>query len=416
MSVDAVIKVERVSKQFKVFLDKGSSLKEKALFSNRRHYEERRVLNDISFSAKKGEVIGIIGENGCGKSTLLKLMSRIMFPDEGTITIKGRVSALIELGAGFHPDMSGRENIYTNAAIFGLTKSEIDARLDDIIRFSELEEYIDNPVRTYSSGMYMRLAFSVAINVDADVLLVDEILAVGDAAFQAKCFNRMREIKAAGTTIIIVSHSLGQVEQICDRTIWICQGHIKKMGVPREVHPQYMEYMGQKQVTAPESPSISKEPGPDAGVEDAESVNIDHEIGNFRVRLNAVCFQSDTGETDTLQCMTGSNMKILFHYKRKDSKVSQAVFGVHIYRNDGIDCYGTNTWIDDAFEIPLQDEGMVALKLKQIPLLQGQYTVDVAVHDHGGETYHHIFKALSFTTLTSRPYPGVVDIAHEWRY
>ena len=214
MDKEVAIQVQDVSKHFKVYLDKGSSLKEKVLFKNRRKYEERTVLENISFQVGKGEAIGIIGENGCGKSTLLKLMSKIMYPDSGSIQIKGQVSALIELGAGFHPDMSGRENIYTNASIFGLSKKEIDERLEDIIRFSELGDYIDNPVRTYSSGMYMRLAFSVAINVDADVLLVDEILAVGDAAFQAKCFNRMREIKASGTTIVIVSHSLGQIEQI----------------------------------------------------------------------------------------------------------------------------------------------------------------------------------------------------------
>ena len=227
MDKEVAIQVQDVSKHFKVYLDKGSSLKEKVLFKNRRKYEERTVLENISFQVGKGEAIGIIGENGCGKSTLLKLMSKIMYPDSGSIQIKGRVSALIELGAGFHPDMSGRENIYTNASIFGLSKKEIDERLEDIIRFSELGDYIDNPVRTYSSGMYMRLAFSVAINVDADVLLVDEILAVGDAAFQAKCFNRMREIKASGTTIVIVSHSLGQIEQICDRSIWIHHGVIR---------------------------------------------------------------------------------------------------------------------------------------------------------------------------------------------
>ena len=246
MGNDSVIRVDHISKQFKIFFDKGSSLKEKVLFKHRRRFKSHQVLQDISFEVAKGEAIGIIGENGCGKSTLLKMLSRIMYPDQGGIWIDGRVSALIELGAGFHPDMSGRENIYTNAAIFGLKRSEIDARLQDIIDFSELGTFIDNPVRTYSSGMYMRLAFSVAINVDADVLLVDEILAVGDAAFQAKCFNRMREIKASGTTIVIVSHSLGQIEQICDRTIWICDGQIRQQGAPRDVHPVYMDYMGRR--------------------------------------------------------------------------------------------------------------------------------------------------------------------------
>ena len=214
MDKDNAIEVKNITKDFKVYYDKGSELKEKMLFWKRNRYEKRHVLNGISFNVKRGEAIGLVGKNGCGKSTTLKMLTKIIYPDSGTIEMRGRVSSLIELGAGFHPDMSGRENIYTNASIFGLTKKEIDARLDDIIAFSELEDFIDNPVRTYSSGMYMRLAFAVAINVDADILLIDEILAVGDANYQAKCFNKLREIKAEGTTIVIVSHSLGQIEQM----------------------------------------------------------------------------------------------------------------------------------------------------------------------------------------------------------
>ncbi len=235
MKPENAIEVKNVKKKFKVFLDKGYTLKELTLFSKRRKYEEREVLKGISFEVKKGEAIGLIGHNGCGKSTTLKLLTKIMYPDSGTIEMKGRVSSLIELGAGFHPDMSGRQNIYTNASIFGLTRKEIDQRMDDIIAFSELEEFIDNPIRTYSSGMYMRLAFSVAINVDADILLIDEILAVGDANFQAKCFEKLHEIKRNGTTIVIVSHSMGQIEQICDKSIWIHDGVIKKMGKPSKV-------------------------------------------------------------------------------------------------------------------------------------------------------------------------------------
>ena len=242
------IEVRHVTKSFKVYFDKGTELKEKMLFWKRNKYENRKVLDDISFSVKKGEAIGLVGKNGCGKSTTLKMLTKIIYPNQGEIEMKGRVSSLIELGAGFHPDMTGRENIYTNAAIFGLTKKEIDARLEDIIRFSELEEFIDNPVRTYSSGMYTRLAFSVAINVDADILLIDEILAVGDANFQAKCFNKLREIKAEGTTIVIVSHSLGQIEQICDRSIWIKEGHIQMEGNPKDVHMEYLNYMNQERI------------------------------------------------------------------------------------------------------------------------------------------------------------------------
>ena len=218
------IEVRNITKKFKVYYDKGESLKEKVIFWKRNRYEERWVLNGISFDVKKGEAIGLIGKNGCGKSTTLKMLTRIMYPDSGSIEIKGRVSSLIELGAGFHPDMSGRENIYTNASIFGLSKKEIDQRLQEIIDFSEMEEFLDNPVRTYSSGMYMRLAFAVAINVDADVLLIDEILGVGDVSFQKKCFEKLKEIKANGTTIVIVSHSLEQIEKICEKSIWIEDG------------------------------------------------------------------------------------------------------------------------------------------------------------------------------------------------
>ena len=192
MKSDNAIEVRNVQKHFKVYKDKGHMLRERLIHLNRNKYEMREVLRGISFDVKKGESVGLIGKNGCGKSTTLKLLTKILRPNGGTIDIQGRVCSLIELGAGFHPDMSGRENIYINASIFGIKAKEVDQRLNDIIRFSELEEFIDNPVRTYSSGMYMRLAFSVAINVDADILLIDEILAVGDNAFQTKCFNKLK--------------------------------------------------------------------------------------------------------------------------------------------------------------------------------------------------------------------------------
>ena len=219
MENEIAIRVDDIYKSFRVYYDKGHSLKERILFKKRNAYEERSVINGMSFQIKKGESVGLIGHNGCGKSTTLKLLTRIIYPDRGLIEMNGRVSSLLELGAGFHPDLSGRENIYINASIFGLSRKEIDKRVDDIIRFSELEEYIENPVRTYSSGMYMRLAFSVAINVDADILLIDEILAVGDVNFQTKCFNKLVDIKKQGTTIVLVSHSAEQIERICERSI-----------------------------------------------------------------------------------------------------------------------------------------------------------------------------------------------------
>lgn len=248
MQRENAIEVNNITKSFKIYYDRGKSLKEVLVTRGRNKSERRQVLKGISFTVKKGEAVGLIGKNGCGKSTTLKLLTKIIYPDNGSIKMAGRVSSLIELGAGFHPDMSGRENIYLNASIFGLTRKEIDKKVDEIIRFSELEEFIENPVRTYSSGMYMRLAFSVAINVEADILLIDEILAVGDVSFQKKCFEKLKEIKDTGATIVIVSHSLDQIERICDRTIWIEDGLIREQDIPSVVHKDYLSEMEKKRL------------------------------------------------------------------------------------------------------------------------------------------------------------------------
>ncbi len=245
MEQQYAINVQDLVKSFKVYQDRTYSVKDRLLFRKNK-YETHTVINGISFQVKKGEAIGLIGSNGCGKSTTLKLLTRIIYPDSGSIQIQGRVSSLLELGAGFHPDMTGRENIYINAAIFGLSRKEIDRRIPQIIRFSELEAFIDHPVRTYSSGMYMRLAFSVAIHVDAEVLLIDEILAVGDVNFQQKCFDKLKSLKEHNTTIVVVSHSLGQIEEICDRTLWISHGKVIEDGRPAQVHKKYLAAMEQE--------------------------------------------------------------------------------------------------------------------------------------------------------------------------
>ena len=204
-------------------------------------FGELEVLKDINLTIKNGEAVALIGVNGSGKSTLLKLMTKIIYPNKGKINTYGKLTSLLELGAGFHPDFSGRENIYFNASIFGLTKKEIDNRIDQIIEFSELGSYIDNPVRTYSSGMYMRLAFSVAINVDADILLVDEILSVGDQHFQEKCLAKMKELKKSGKTMVFVTHSLGSARELCDRAVWLNKGIIQMDGNTDEVIDEYLK-------------------------------------------------------------------------------------------------------------------------------------------------------------------------------
>lgn len=247
MEKDVAIKVTHVSKDFKLYYDKANTLKEKILFFSKKNRSKNNVLHvlkDINIEIKKGESVALIGTNGSGKSTLLKLMNRIIYPTKGKITTDGKLTSLLELGAGFHDDFTGRENIYFNASIFGLTKEEIDKKLDQIIEFSELEEFIDNPVRTYSSGMYMRLAFSVAINVEADILLIDEILAVGDQHFQDKCFNKLIELKNAGKTIVIVTHSMDQVRRFCDRAIWLYEGEVHRDGQVKEVLEEYLKVCG----------------------------------------------------------------------------------------------------------------------------------------------------------------------------
>ena len=244
-----VIEVKNLSKHFKIYKDKRITLKEKILFFNSsKQYEVRSVLKNINLTINKGEVVGLVGSNGSGKSTLLKIMSRILYPNSGDIVVNGTVSSLLELGAGFHPDLTGKENIFTNASIFGLSRREIEKKLDEIIAFSELEEYINAPVRTYSSGMYMRLAFSVAINVDAEILLIDEILAVGDARFQSKCFGKLNELKSRGTTIVIVSHDMGTLNHMCNRLVWIKDGLVEIDAEPKMVTDLYMGYMNRSNV------------------------------------------------------------------------------------------------------------------------------------------------------------------------
>lgn len=239
-----VINVKNMSKDFVIYGDKANTLKEKIIRFRSNKKEIFHVLKNIDLKIEKGETVALIGVNGSGKSTLLKLITKIIYPTKGSIKVNGKLTSLLELGAGFHQDFSGRENIYFNASIFGLSKKEIDERIEDIINFSELGEFIDSPVRTYSSGMYMRLAFSVAINVDADILLIDEILAVGDQRFQEKCLNKMLELKKQGKTMVFVSHSAQSVKFLCERAVWLDKGTIKMDGNTKDVLAEYEKECG----------------------------------------------------------------------------------------------------------------------------------------------------------------------------
>lgn len=429
------IEVKNVTKKFKLYHDKGKMLKERAISWKRNKFEERWVLNGISFSVKKGEAIGLIGHNGCGKSTTLKLLTRIMYPTDGSIEIQGRVSSLLELGAGFHPDLSGRENIYINASIFGLTKREIDKRLDKIIEFSELEEFIDNPVRTYSSGMYMRLAFSVAINVDADVLLIDEILAVGDVNFQSKCFNKLMEIKKKGTTIVLVSHSTDQIEQICERSIWIHEGLIRADGSPRDVHRQYLKFMGeqrndrQKEESVAEQSEKVEEEAHNNNIETVEVNNTEPKNlkncgedvefkermrGNGYAKITCINSYDENGEIRSV-FETGS--KLIFKIKYKMFReVHGAWFGLCIFRNDGFRCYGTNSKVDNKIIDTLNQDGEFEITFPQIGLLPGKYYVDVCIGTREDDMLDYLDTVNDFEIYSTTPEIGLCKMPYEWKF
>lgn len=397
MKEQNAIEVHDITKKFRVYNDKGHTLKELALFSKRRRYEERNVLTGISFEVKKGEAVGLIGHNGCGKSTTLKLLTRIMYPDSGTIEMRGRVSSLIELGAGFHPDMSGRQNIYTNASIFGLTRKEIDARIEHIIEFSELQEFIDNPVRTYSSGMYMRLAFAVAINVDADILLVDEILAVGDANFQAKCFNKLKQIKGEGTTIVIVSHSLGQIEEFCERSIWIHEGKIQKEGNPRDVHPLYLDFMGHKRQDI-----VPADTAADEG----------ERPGSGEIRITSV-EALDVGENGRNLFKTGERVDLKISYEGKQA-MEDLVLGFEVRNAEGVKCYATNTEADYVGKVSLGKEGSIYLRIEALSLVAGKYEMDVTISTVNKFPVDYYKGAFAFEMYSEIKDKGISRISHKW--
>lgn len=413
MDINTVIDVEHINKSFRVYQDKSHQLKDAVIFRNSK-YEIRNVIKDITFSVQKGEAVGLIGKNGCGKSTTLKMLTKILKPDSGNIAIKGRVSSLIELGAGFHPDMSGRENIYINASIFGIKEKEITRRMDSIIQFSELEEYIDNPVRTYSSGMYTRLAFSVAINVDADILLIDEILAVGDASFQAKCFNKLREMKETGVTIVLVSHSLQQVEQICNRAIWIDNGLIRMEGSPRKVCNEYLNEMDQQrrkrmkqEITGGNTETdsscyeLTEFCGPDAQRERSGNIYFTN------IRL-----ENSKGENS---CEIGLNEHFSFVMNYKDEMPGRNInFKIRIFREDWIMCYETSLILENNKTILSSPSGEIRCSIENA-LLTCKYIVDFEILDDNGNYLDRALRLIEFRIINDCDHEnGVVHMEHQW--
>lgn len=424
------IEANGVHKKYRVYYDKGSSLKEKLLFKKRNMYEERWVLRGVDLKVMQGEAVGLLGVNGCGKSTFLKLLSRIMYPDKGDIKINGRVSCLIELGAGFHPDLSGRENIYTNAAIFGLTKSEIDARLQDIIDFSELGEFIDNPVRTYSSGMYMRLAFSVAINVDADILLIDEILAVGDANFQEKCIEKLRQLKRDGMTIVIVSHDIVTIENFCDKGIWISEGKVASGGNIKDVVGDYKDFLEEKKREAKEKELAEKkkqmdeeginagsdDPEPDAFAdEEAKPEDIDFSKNRFGLGhavITDVILRDHEGKIST-NFIQGKPCSVDIHYKiNRPGK--EYIFGMAFRCADGYLIYGTNQRCDESPTDLPGNTGVVTFAVDRMDLLTGHYIFSVSIIDSNETPMDFYQNYCEFDVVSDKRGIGVVHVDHKW--
>jgi lipopolysaccharide transport system ATP-binding protein len=367
-----------------------------------------QVLRDITFSVCQGQTLGIIGRNGSGKSTLLKLLAGIYRPDHGKIAVHGKLGALLELGAGFHPEFSGRENILINGIVLGLSKREVRQQLDDIIRFAELEAFIDEPVKTYSLGMYMRLGFSVAVHADPDILLIDEILAVGDEAFHQKCFDKLAEFRRRGKTIVFVSHDLSTVSRWCDLVIWVEDGKIQEQGMPQRVVDLYRQHIAAQEAEV----AISEHHRIEEGVHQPEPAATSNRWGGREVEIVSVKMLHASGQ-ERYVYQSGEPVRVAIHYT-VHRHMPEVVFGMAILRSDGLCCYGTNTAIEGIPLPDLGDEGSVEVLLERLDLTAGTYYLDVAVHAMDGYPYDYHHGLYPFAMKSDLQDVGVFRISHSW--
>lgn len=390
-----VIRAQDVAKRFRIYHERNQSLKIAMMRRRRAKYDEFWALDDVSFDVKEGTTFGLVGHNGSGKSTMLKVLARILAPDRGTVAVTGKVSALLELGAGFHPELSGRDNVYLNGSILGLSRDEITRRFDDIVGFAGLEEFIDTPVKNYSSSMYVRLGFSVAINVDPDILMIDEVLAVGDEEFQRKCMEKFRDFKDEGRTIVVVSHALGTVRDLCDEVAWLDHGRLLGVGRPNEIVDEYVD-----------STHADREERPDG-----PSGNARH--GSGEVRIEAVELLHDA---EGQQPHTGDKVTFRLHYVA-NADVPGVVFGIGLHTVSGQHITGPNTK-DAGLQFDVRrGGGTVDLEVERLMLLPGTYDLSTGVVD---STLVHTFdqqtRALRFDVLAGEPAErfGVVSMGGIW--
>jgi ABC-type polysaccharide/polyol phosphate transport system ATPase subunit len=404
------VQVKDVFKFYKKYADRHkfltikSALVNKTLFGDLAVGERFEALRGVSFDVKSGQTLGIIGENGSGKSTILKILAGISKPTAGEVITQGRISALIELGAGFHPEISGRENIFINGVILGLSRKQIQEKYDAIVRFAELEEFIDNPVKSYSSGMFMRLGFSIAINVNPDILLVDEVLAVGDAAFVPKCLDKINEFRRHDKTIIYVSHDLATIERICDDVIWIRKGKIEMRGYPKRVTDAYLEYIGKKD----EKKTLAQH-GEEEKLTGKEKRWGSREIEISNVRM------FDAANREKYIFQSDEPLAIQFDVEAHAPE-NDFVFGIAVFNGEGVSCYGSNTLLENYAARRIQGKGKIRLTVPALGLVNGTYFLDIAVHKRDGYPfdYHHF--QYSFRVTSSHRDVGIVRIPHVWEF
>jgi ABC-type polysaccharide/polyol phosphate transport system ATPase subunit len=395
------------------------------LFRSLRPDELVTAVSGVNIRVEKGETFGVIGENGSGKSTLLKLIAGIAKPSSGRVRTEGKISALIELGAGFHPEITGRENVFINGIMLGLSKREIARKFDEIVRFAELEDFIDAPVKTYSSGMYMRLGFSVAINVNPEILLVDEVLAVGDAAFVPKCLDRIDDFRRRKKTILFVSHDLATVAKICDRVAWMKCGAVRMLGDPKRVVDAYLQDVAVKQEEdfqerRSEAASVLESgPAPAPGaVAELRTAAADEDRaqrwGKREVEIRRVTLRNLRGEEKHV-FHPDEGLVIEMEYSAREP-VKDFVFGVGVSTSLGLFCYGTNTNLEDFEPVLLSGEGKVAIRIEQLNLINGTYYLDIAVHKRDGYPYDYHKNLDSFFVSSTRRDEGIARLAHTWEF
>jgi len=415
---EPAIRVEQLAKLYRRSLpgDRLRTLKsvlvEGTLTANLRREDAIVALEGIDFEVRRGEAFGVIGGNGSGKSTLLKLIAGMLRPTAGRITVSGRVAALIELGAGFHPEISGRENVFINGAVLGLTRREIERRYDEIVEFSGLGDFMEEPVKNYSSGMYVRLGFAVAIHTDPDVLLVDEVLAVGDEAFSHRCVRRIEEFLASGKTILLVSHSLDLVGGLCDRVLWVQDGRQKLVAEPRRAVDAYRQSVAEQEGREHQAAKVQRETEVAAGGSAAAETQL--RWGSREAEITGIrLLGADGAEHYHLE----SGAPAVFEIRARAGRpLTDFVFGVGIATPRGAEVWGTNTDLEGYMPESFEGETLVRLACPALRLAPGEYVVDVAVHARDGAPYDYQKQALSFTVTARTGGVGLYFPEHHWEF